>query len=295
MRANEQAHKNSGVKHPLLAQYPLALPGYQQIETLHESDNAIILLARKTNGAAVVIKRFKFDASHLAQDLIDEFILESKALALLAHPGLVQPLDAGISSGTLYMIMEYVPGITLRRHLAASGNPSAAQALQWFEEIALALGVIHGIGLLHQDLKTSNIIVRHDQSLALLDFGLETRLLVASGFLREDEIYCTPYYISPERIIGDPPDERTDLYALGVILYELLVGHKPYESTTLEGLLKKHALAPIPSLPDNVSAYQPLINGLLAKFPENRLPSAETAVQLLHEISQRHNTGSSLT
>jgi len=281
------------VKYPLLAQYPLALPGYQYVDTLHESDNAIILLAQDTNGTAVVIKRFKFDASHLAQDLIDEFILESKALALVAYPGLVQPLEAGIASGALYMIMEYVPGITLRRRLATAGTPPLAQALQWFEEIALALGVIHGIGLLHQDLKTSNIIVRHDQSLALLDFGLETRLLVASGFLREDEIYCTPYYISPERIIGDPPDERTDLYALGVILYELLVGHKPYESNTLAELLKKHALAPIPLLPDELSAYQPLINGLLAKFPENRLQSADTITQLLQEIARRVSTGRS--
>jgi serine/threonine-protein kinase/serine/threonine-protein kinase PpkA len=281
------------VKHPLLAQYPLALPGYQYVDTLHEGDNAIILLAHNPSGSPVVIKRFKFDASHLAQDLIDEFILESKALGLLAHPGLVQPLDAGIASGALYMIMEYVQGVTLRRHLATSPPLPLAQALQWFEEITLALRVIHGIGLLHQDLKTSNIIVRHDQSLALLDFGLETRLLVASGFLREDEIYCTPYYISPERIIGDPPDERTDLYALGVILYELLVGHKPYESNTLNELLKKHALAPIPHLPDDLFAYQPLVNGLLAKFPENRLQSADTVVRLLQDISQRVNSGSS--
>lgn len=281
------------MKHPLLAQYPLALPGYQYIDTLHEGDNALILLAHNSNGLPVVIKRFKFDASHLTQELINEFILESKALGLLPHPGLVQPLDAGIASGALYMIMEYVQGVTLRRHLATSGTPPLTHALQWFEEITLALGVIHGIGLLHQDLKTSNILVRHDQSLALLDFGLETRLLVASGFLREDEIYCTPYYISPERIIGDPPDERTDLYALGVILYELLVGHKPYESNTLAELLKKHALAPIPHLPNNLSAYQPLLNGLLAKFPENRLQSADGVVRLLQDISQRVNSGSS--
>ena len=129
--------------------------------------------------------------------------------------------------------------------------------------------------------------MRSDDSLALLDFGLETRLLVAAGFISEDEIYCTPYYVSPERIIGDPPDERADLYALGVILYELLVGHKPYESTSLEELLKKHALAPIPRLPVALSAYQPLLNGLLAKFPENRLQSTDVVVRLLQEIQQR--------
>ncbi|MGB3919426.1 MAG: serine/threonine-protein kinase [Thiothrix litoralis] len=275
------------MNHPALARYPLALPGHHLLQVLHESENAIIVLASAPGGQPVVIKRFKFDASKLDQYLVDEFLMESLALGLLAHRGLVRPIDAGLLAGALYMIMEYVPGHTLRRQLSLMPLPPLEQALQWFTEITLALGEIHGIGLLHQDLKTSNILVRNDNSLALLDFGLETRLLVATGFMREDEIYCTPYYISPERIIGDPPDERTDLYALGVILYELLVGHKPYESTSLEELLKKQAIAPIPLLPATLHAYQPLINGLLAKFPENRLQSTNIVVRLLQDIKQK--------
>lgn len=272
------------MNHPTLARYPLALPGYSALQVLHESENAIIVLATAPSGQAVVIKRFKFNASKLDKYLVDEFLMESWALGLVAQRGLVRPIDAGLSDGMLYMMMEYVPGNTLRRHLALMPPPSLEQALQWFTEITLALGEIHSIGLLHQDLKTSNILVRSDESLALLDFGLETRLLVAAGFIREDEIYCTPYYISPERIMGDPPDESADLYALGVILYELLVGHKPYESKSLAELLKKHAVAPIPQLPAERHAYQPLINGLLAKFPENRLQSTDIVVRLLQEM-----------
>ncbi|WML91435.1 serine/threonine-protein kinase [Thiothrix lacustris] len=274
------------MKHPSLAQYPLVLPDYQLLQVLHESDNAIIVLAQAPDSQQVVIKRFKFNASQLEKHLLDEFLMESWALGLLDHRGLVRPINAGLVAGALYMIMEYVPGKTLRRQLSLMPHPSLKQALQWFTEITLALGEIHSIGLLHQDLKTSNILVRNDDSLALLDFGLETRLLVATGFMREDEIYCTPYYISPERMMGDPPDERTDLYALGVILYELLVGHKPYESPSLSELLKKHALTPIPKLPTRQYAYQPLINGLLAKFPENRLQSTESVVRLLQEINK---------
>lgn len=275
------------MNHPALTRYPIALAGYQWLQVLHESENAIIVLANAPSGQPVVIKRFKFDASKLAKHLVDEFLMESWALGLLDHRGLVHPIDAGLSAGALYMIMEYVPGDTLRRYLALMPRLPLAQALQWFKDIALALGEIHGIGLLHQDLKTANILVRGDNSLALLDFGLETRLLVAAGFMRADEIYCTPYYVSPERIIGDPPDERADLYALGVILYELLVGHKPYESTSLAELLKKHAIAPIPHLPPALNVYQPLLNGLLAKFPENRLQSTDVVVRLLQEIQQR--------
>ena len=101
--------------------------------------------------------------------------------------------------------------------------------------------------------------------------------------MREDEIYCTPYYVSPERIMGDVPDERADLYALGVILYEMLIGQKPYESRSLEELLKKHAIAPIPRLPTQYAHYQPLLDKLLAKFPESRIQSAAEVVELLHE------------
>lgn len=276
------------MRQQLLAPSALELPGYRCQKVLHESENAIILLAQHPSGIQVAIKRFKFDTNGVDKALVDEFLMETWALGLLAHHGLVRPLDAGVASGTLYMVMEYVSGRTLRRQLALTPLPPPKQALLWFEEIAQALSVIHGIGLLHQDLKTSNILVRPDQSLALLDFGLETRLLVAAGFMRQDEIYCTPYYVSPERIMGELPDERADLYALGVILYELLVGHKPYESNSLAELLKKHAVAPIPRLPDKLHAYQPLITGLLAKFPENRLQSAAEVVRLLHEIQLLH-------
>lgn len=270
-----------------LANYPLGLSGYHLQKVLHDSENAVIFLAQHPSGILVAIKRFKFDASKLDKSLVDEFLMETWALGLLAHRGLVRPLDAGIASGALYMVMEYVPGNTLRRQLTFTPQLPLEQALRWFDEIALALEAIHGIGLLHQDLKTSNILVRTDQSLALLDFGLETRLLVAAGFMHQDEIYCTPYYVSPERILGELPDERSDLYALGVILYELLAGHKPYESTSLPELLKKHAIAPIPQLPEHLHAYQPLITGLLAKFPENRIQSATEVVRLLHGLQMQ--------
>lgn len=264
--------------------YPLTLPDYRFIAVLHESENAFIFLAEHTDGIKVAIKRFKFDVSQLECALVDEFILEARALGLIAHRGLVRLLDAGVDAGALYLMMEYIPGETLRRLLILTPHIPLSQALHWFEEITLALQQIHSIGLLHQDLKTANILLRPDKSLALLDFGLETRLLLAAGFIREDEIYCTPYYVSPERILGDLPDERADLYALGVILYELLVGRKPYEANSLAELLKKHSIAPIPLLPSQLQAYQPLLNGLLAKFPENRLQSALEVVRLLHNI-----------
>jgi serine/threonine-protein kinase/serine/threonine-protein kinase PpkA len=264
--------------------YPLGLPVWKCVDVLHDSVNAVIFLAENPQGMKVAIKRFKFSTAGLDTALVDDFLLMTRALGLLDTRGLVRLLDVGIAGEALYMVMEYLPGDTLRMRLSQKPLPPLSLRLQWFEGITRALGAVHGLGLLHLDLKTSNILLREDDTPALLDFGMETRLLVEAGVMREDEIYCTPYYVSPERIIGDTPDERADLYALGVILYELLVGHKPYESASLEGLLKKHALAPIPRLPDTYSAYQPLIDGLLAKFPEGRLQSAAEVVHLLHKI-----------
>lgn len=265
--------------------FALHLPEWRILRVLHDSTNASIFLARHCDtGIQAAIKRFKFDISRLSPGLLQDFFISVKALILSPAPGLVTLLETGSAGNHAYIIMEYIEGHTLRQHLSHHAPPPQQQALQWFEEITAALGRIHAMGLLHQDLKTSNIMIRQDHSLALLDFGMESRLLVEAGLLGEDEIYCTPYYTSPERIMGDPADESADLYALGVILYELLVGHKPYESSSLSELLKKHMLAPIPELPHNARAYQLLIDGLLAKFPENRLKCTDDVVRLLHKI-----------
>jgi serine/threonine-protein kinase/serine/threonine-protein kinase PpkA len=179
--------------------------------------------------------------------------------------------------------MEYIEGQTLKYWLEHS-RISLKQRLDWFRQITEALKQIHNAGLLHRDLKAANVFVRPDNSVVLLDFGMETQLLIKAGFLREDEIYCTPHYISPERILGENASISSDLYALGVILYELLVGHRPFEANSLNEILKKHALAPIPALPKQLAAFQPLLTGLLAKFPEDRLQSCEEVQQLLQQL-----------
>lgn len=264
--------------------FPLRLGGLTFVEVLHDSDNAVIFRAENDVGLSVVVKRFKFDARQMNPALLKGFLLATHALSLLHQRGLVRVLDAGVEAGAIYLVMEYIKGAPLKYYLESEPLPPLKQRLSWFEELTEAVGAMHSLGLLHRDLKPANILVREDGSLALLDFGMESRLLLDAGFLQEDEIYCTPYYISPERIMGEMADESSDLYALGVILYELLTGQKPYESTNLEELLKKHVLAPIPVLPDNLRAFQPLVDGLLAKFEDKRLHSTDEVVRLLHHV-----------
>lgn len=264
-----------------LQAFPLDVAGWQLCEVLHHSENAVIFLARAGNGSLAAIKRFKFDVGAVNATRVRRFLREFRALRL---PGVVHLLDVGLSHQAIYLVMEYVQGDTLRNHLLFTPAPALTCRLDWFEELAAILGGVHSAGFLHRDLKTSNILVRENGSLVLLDFGVESRLLVEAGFIRSDEIYCTPYYVSPERLLGETADERADLYALGVILFELLMGKKPFEGEGLADILKQHILASIPRLPPALVLYQPLLDALLAKFPEDRLPLASDVLKTLHEI-----------
>ncbi len=266
--------------------FPLTLAGWRMRDVLHNSDNSIIFLAENTAGVQSAIKRFKFAVARLDKGKVQRVLRQYLELCQPGCTGLVHLLDAGINDQAVYLVMEYVQGYTLKHYLAGANMPSLVLRMHWFGELLAGLGAVHEAGLLHRDLKTSNILIRENGHLVLLDFGLETCLLVESGFLGKDEIYGTPYYLSPERMMGDPSSQASDLYSLGVVLYELLTGEKPYDANSLEELLKKHALAPIPRLPEAVAAFQPLIDGLLAKFPENRLQSVETVVQMLQGIIQ---------
>ena len=263
--------------------YPLDLPDWTFIDVLHNSTNAVIFLAENTAGQRAAIKRFKFRTDRLDDSAIEHFHAGIRQIETQHYHGLVRLWQGGINHGVIYLVMEFVQGKTLKSLLQQQPLPSISTRLQWFVEITQALQRVHALDMLHLDLKTSNIMVRDiEKTITLIDFGLETRLLLEAGFLHEDEIYCTPYYVSPERIMGETPDARADLYALGVILYELLTGKKPYESTSLSTLLKMHAVAPIPRLPETFATYQPLLNQLMAKFPEGRLDSATNVLYWLH-------------
>ncbi len=272
----------------VLQDYPLHLPGWKLLEVLHNSDNAVIFLAEQAQGQRAVIKRFKFAVKGVDRRAFASFIADTNSLARLQPPGLVKMLSAGVSEDAVYLLMEYVEGENLKQILADlgknMGEQDTRQLLSWFRQIAETLGVLHALSMLHRDLKTSNIFIRSDGTPVLLDFGIEGRLLLDTGFLREDEIYCTPFYVSPERITGEPASVQSDLYALGVLLYELLLGEKPYLGSSLAEVLQKHVFDPIPQLPVQFAVYQPLIDRLLAKSPEWRMQSVDEVLTCLDTL-----------
>jgi serine/threonine-protein kinase PpkA len=175
--------------------------------------------------------------------------------------------------------MEYLDGGDLK-HKIVEGIRER-QAVNYLKQIASALSRIHEVGILHRDLKPGNIMLRADDSIALIDFGLAKRMRLSLEITGHGEIFGTPYYMSPEQGHAGEVDQRSDIYSLGIIFYEMLTGEKPFRADTALGIVYLHANAPVPMLPVRFSAYQALLNMMLAKDADDRLESAGEVLEWL--------------
>jgi tRNA A-37 threonylcarbamoyl transferase component Bud32 len=212
----------------------------------------------------------------------DRFLREFDLVAHLRHPNIARIFDIGVADDHLYLAMEFFPGGDLRSRMRERLDPQ--QALGYVRQMAAALGALHEVGVLHRDVKPGNLLLREDGSAAFIDFGLARQLRLESDITGVGTIFGTPHYMSPEQGHGSPLDVRSDLYSLGVVLYEMLTGEKPYIAETPLAVIYMHANSPVPRLPQNLAHLQPLLDGLLAKNPADRLPSAAAIVANIDEL-----------
>ncbi len=247
------------------------LDDWSLLEVLHNGENSIVYKAINKEGKQAAIKRYKYKLNHLSEEYIEKFLSDLQQFSKIKTPRLVQIYDSGISGNALYQVMELMPRGSLSDSLKAYPRLPLPHALTWFVEIVYALHIVHEAGLLHRDLKTDNIMLRDDGSLALNDYGTATSLLVKAGFMTEEEIYCTPSYVSPERALDRPSGVTSDIYSLGIIFYELLMGDKPFHGSSSMELMMQHVLAPIPTFPAEYADYQSLLDKMLAKNETLRL------------------------
>ena len=251
------------------------IKGYQLIRKLASSSHSALYLAeRESTGVKMVLKVLQQipDVNDESIGAFDRFLQEYELIAEIEHPNIVKIYDLGVADDHAHIAMEYLDGGDLRQRITE--GIIASVAVMYLRQIASALAKVHEVGILHRDLKPGNIMLRKDNSIALIDFGLAKRLRLRMEITDSGEIFGTPYYMSPEQGHGEVVDERSDIYSLGVIFYEMLTGDKPYQSETAMGIIYKHARAPVPLLPARFAEYQALLNMMLAKEPENRLQSA---------------------
>ena len=253
--------------------HPL-IKGYRFMRKLGSTEHSGVYLAeRESTHLQVVLKVLRQMPGH--DDSIgafDRFLREYETIADMNHPHIVRIYDLGVSDDHAHIAMEYLGGGDLRNKIER-GIPERA-AVQYLRQIASALAAVHAHGVLHRDLKPGNIMLRKDGSIALIDFGLAKKAKLESEITDKGEIFGTPYYMSPEQGHGNGVDERSDIYSLGIIFFEMLTGRKPYRADTAMGIIYLHGNAPIPLLPTRFAQYQALLNMMLAKTPADRLQSA---------------------
>lgn len=263
----------SGI-HPLIK-------GYRVIKKLGVSEHSAVYLAEKESVGVKVALKVLRQNTESSDDIgaFDRFLQEYELIAELDHPNIVKIYDLGVGDDHAHIAMEYLGGGDLKQKIALRIN--AADAVRYLKEIAAALTRIHAVGILHRDLKPANIMFREDGSIALIDFGLAKRMRLQQEITDSGQIFGTPYYMSPEQGHADDVDERSDIYSLGIVFYEMLTGQKPYLASNAMGIIIKHNKAPLPVLPRPLTQYQALLNLLLAKKPGDRLQSVQEILEWL--------------
>lgn len=214
-------------------------------------------------------KRFALKAlrPQLAREpeIAARFIQEARTAAAVSHPGLVEITDFGrLGSGQVYFVMELLEGQSLARLLKKFGRLPAERALPIVRQVAFALKAAHDSGIVHRDLKPDNIHVgRGDggcDAIKIVDFGL-AKIVGSAGLTRAGKVFGTPHYMSPEQAAGDVVDHRADIYALGVVMYEMFTGQLPFEADSYAGILGKHLETP-PTPPSELNPELKALGGL---------------------------------
>jgi serine/threonine protein kinase len=217
------------------------------------------------------------------------FLQEARVVGQLSHPSIITLHDMGIeeSTSTAYLVMEYLAGQPLDRILE-KGSVPMPRACAWVAEVATALGAAHRKGVIHGDIKPANILITEDNRVKLMDFGM-ARLTARES--AGSSLSGTPAYWCPEQIMGKPQDARSDIFSLGVVLYELVTGRRPFDADTLQGVCNRVlSSVPLPPSQSNSSlptAFDELIARCLAKDPGGRPASADALANDLYPFARR--------
>jgi serine/threonine-protein kinase len=224
----------------------------------------------------VLHERFAGDAG-----FVERFRREARAAAQLNHPNVVGVYDWGVTEGTYYMAMEYVPGHNLRTLLTEVGRLEPAQVAEVAVQVLAALDHAHGHGIVHRDVKPENILIAEDGTVKVADFGLARAFAASTTSQVEGTVTGTVQYLAPEQVEGEPADPRTDLYATGIVLFELLTGRPPYSGETSVAIAYRHVTDRVPPPSAAVPGISPALDSVVLHATEKdreRRPASARAM-----------------
>src|SRR5436305_3173540 len=206
-------------------------------------------------------------------DQLERFRREALAVAQLSHPHIVGVIDAGEDEGRPYIVFEYVPGETLKERIRRIGRLPVAEAVAYAVEIARALGAANARNIVHRDVKPQNVLIDEEGSATVTDFGIACAL-DEEGLTADGRVLGTTDYVSPEQALGHPVTGQSDLYALGIVLYEMLTGEVPFKGENQVAVAMKHVREQLPDVqqkrPEVSAALAAVIDTATAKRIEDR-------------------------
>lgn len=255
------------------------IPGYLIKKIIGQGGMATVFLAEPANGGAKVAVKVMRAPPGADHEWSARFLREASILQKFKHPNIVQVLAVGESQGNHYIVMEHLDHGDLTTWIKQGLQPN--DALRLLRSLTLALEYAHKNGYIHRDVKPDNVLFRADGTPVLTDFGVARSRNSDVRLTQMGMVVGTPRYMSPEQHKGLEVDARTDIYALGIILYEMLTRQVPFDGTDSISIGIKHLTESVPPLPIKLARFQRLMDALLAKNPGERMAQAASLIKAI--------------
>ena len=262
----------------------MKIPGYEIEGKLGQGGMAVVYLAVQESLQRPVALKVLNPLFSDDPQFSERFLREGRIVASLTHNNIITIHDIGIAEDFHFISMEYLDGLDLKGRMKA--GLTLPQAVAHTRTICQALSFAHSRRFVHRDVKPANILFRDDDTLLLSDFGIAKNLDGSSDITVTGTPMGSPHYLSPEQAQGLEVDVRTDIYSTGIILYEMLVGEKPFKGATEVDTMVQQLQNPAPRLPEELTAFQSLLDKMIAKSPDDRLSDMNAVLQTLDQIPQ---------
>lgn len=269
----------------------MKIPGFTIQRELGHGGMATVYLAMQDSLQRPVALKIMSPVLCTDPHYVERFLQEGRIVAHLAHPYIVTIYDVGVVGSQPYMAMEYIEGGTLQQRIER--GLTLSELFPIIRNVAHALAYAHARHVIHRDVKPGNIMFHADGKALLGDFGIAKAVGHAdrTANLRTGAVALgTPYYMSPEQVLRRPVDARADQYGLGVVLYECLTGRVPFRATDPFSVSLKHLTDPVPRLTGEAALFQPMLDRLMAKEPQDRYPDDRTLLEDLSALTSEYQT-----